>query len=406
MSRIVLGTERLGVLAYPPPYRSWLTISSDPDHTTLDNWQAVHACLWEELGLPFADSFFIEVKNETHPDQVNLMHHAEIVSAHPHDTMHTWGDYVCAPSHTFKRADAEAGLRHLQALACSPRIWTDHAHFEGNLMHRASVPVAPMGRDASGHLYPNHVYSLDLAFAAGVRYVWDGSLIANIWGQDRTLTRRQWYCPAGEAPLSLKRRLLPALDCVLSPLKEYLNPAIFNYARPGNRQYYIKQFADGHSLYAFPRFGRWELADIDGLATQLATQEVDKLLYAQGTAIVFTHLGKRHVRRVAEREHVTAATRAVLANLGEHHRAGHLNLSATADLLDYLVLRDHLRIAGSAVEFAADPIRFPQLSPADLCGKRFGVVARNSHFDVLLNGEPLPCQRIARGNGVFELCFE
>ena len=140
----------IDLLAYPPPYRSWLTLSNDPDCTTWERWQELHELIWERLALPFADSFFLECVNDAIPGQVTVAEHPEILTAHPHDTMHTWGDYTMSKSHLFHRGEAEAGLALLRAQGAAPRIWTDHSNFSGNILHRGESGAIPRIEDASG----------------------------------------------------------------------------------------------------------------------------------------------------------------------------------------------------------------------------------------------------------------
>ena len=47
------------VLDLPHPYKAWLALSSDPDCTLFKDWQELDRVIWKELGLPFADSFFV-----------------------------------------------------------------------------------------------------------------------------------------------------------------------------------------------------------------------------------------------------------------------------------------------------------------------------------------------------------
>lgn len=403
MVRIVTKSQSLGLLAYPPPYRAWIAINSDPDHMTKADWQELHDVIWGDLELPFADTFFVENFNEDHPDQVSLRTDPEILSAHLHDTMHTWGDYVNAPAHTFTRHDAEAGLRRLQELNCRPLVWADHSYFSGNVIHRANLPAMPVTRDASGHPVQNHEYTLDLIYQAGVRYLWDGTIISEHWGQDRAIGRKEWYLGGADNDASLKRRLLPYIDSLISPLHDYVNPNIFNFDPSTNRQYATRRFPDGQSFYVFPRFGKWELADIDGLGTLLAATEVAKLVASEGTSIIYTHLGKRHIDRIDSARHIPDHTHAALSAVAKAFREKHLNVSPTSTLLDYLVLRDNIVIDSRRIEFRSDEIRFPKLCAADLAGHHFGVTAESDSFEVLLNGEVLDVERRPCGNKVYDL---
>ena len=142
-------------MAYPPPARCWLALSNDPDNTTIEAWEELHKTIWSDLELPFEDSLFVANHSDVLPDQVNLESFPKILSAHRHDTIHTWGDYTNSKSHVFTRADAQKCLEILNQHNFAPRVWTDHANFSGNLMHRVSVRPVPRITDASG----NELYS-------------------------------------------------------------------------------------------------------------------------------------------------------------------------------------------------------------------------------------------------------
>ena len=189
--RISHSSQSVAILAYPPPYQAWFTISNDPDHTSYDRWQQLHQLIWEELQLPLADSFFITNYNQL-SEQASLKANPDMAQAHAYDTMHTWGDYMFAQEKNFTRDDAEAGKALLKEQNISPLIWTDHAKFAGNMRHNNILGSVKTIRDTAGYEYANQYYSLDYVYDIGVRYVWDGELTP-IVGQDRILNKKDWY---------------------------------------------------------------------------------------------------------------------------------------------------------------------------------------------------------------------
>src|SRR5262245_28720540 len=118
-----------GLLSLPPPYRCWVAISNDPDGTTMREWEQLHELLWQKLALPIADSFFLFNYSERYPDQVSVDEHPQILAAHPHDTMHTWGDFCDTSKKAFSRRDAERGVELLRRHEAKPKVWVDHASF-------------------------------------------------------------------------------------------------------------------------------------------------------------------------------------------------------------------------------------------------------------------------------------
>lgn len=396
MSRILHRTKELALLAYPAPYKCWLTLSSDPDLTFLDNWREVHSLIWEELSLPFADSLFIINRNEQLPGQVCLAEFPECIGAHPHDTIHTWGDFILSGSYRFTRRDALQAVDLLKQNAITPRVWTDHSNFIGNLRHRAHVSASPTIVDTAGQVYDNDLYTLDLAESAGIRYVWDGILSRGPIGQDRPLNRREWYRESALRHGRTTRSAIAAADFVSTRLAQFRNPKVFNYSRDGNRQYIPHEFPDGTKMYCFRRFGSWRLGDIDGLSEILRPETINRLIKSEGTMILYTHLGKRNNMKATRDSHIPQATGDTLTSLAEHYHAGRINLSSTSKLLDYLVLRDHAELRGNQLHFCPDDIRFPSLGRDDLSGHEFGLRLRSGPIRIVCNDVPIEDYELKR----------
>lgn len=398
---LVSAGRKLGLLAVPPPYRSWLTISNDPDFTTIERWRQLHQLIWEELQLPFADAFFISNHNETLPEQVNVQDYPEILQAHPHDTMHTWGDFQDCRSHRFCREDAVQGCEILRHHDIVPRVWTDHSNFSGNLIHRASRKAVPVSVDSSGHEYPNFEYMLDLVRAAGVRYIWDGKLTKTI-GQDRHVSLLEWYTARSSNRWISHARAVA--DLVAKPLWKVVDARAFDYVPVNNRQYEPHSFPDGQTFYRFARFGQWPHADIDGLSKVLARDFIDRLLTIGGTCVVYTHLGKPRADRVDDPQHVPPSTVQALEYLALLYRQQDLMLSGTARLIDYLVLRDHV-VVGDRIDFRPDGVRFETLTPTDLAGFSFGVQSDSGNIEVSCLGVPTPCRIEQFGKRIYCITF-
>ena len=381
-----MRTERNGLLQFPSPYRCWLAISNDPDGTTRPAWEQLHSLIWDRLELPISDSFFLYNVSERYPDQVSVDAYPDIISAHPHDTMHTWGDFCDARQREFGRDDAEKGLRLMREHGMRPLVWIDHSNFAGNLLHNPVVPAQPILEDRSGRSCENFTYSLDLIEQAGVRYLWDGDL-TRIVGQDRHVGRREWYTQPGTP--SQHPRLWAAMDIVGRPIWRRVHAGAFDYDARANDQYAIQSFPDGRTLYRFRRFGEWSHANIDGLARSIDGERLDELARMGGTMIVYTHLGKHAGGLETPEAHIPAATAAALEGLAARYRDGTVMVSGVARMLDYLVLRDAAVFEQGCVDFRADGIRFDKLLPADLSGFAFGVASGDSKLPVRCEGIPI-----------------
>jgi hypothetical protein len=362
---------KVHILAIPPPYRAWLTISSDPDNTVLRDWRELHSYIWDELALPFGDALFVRSHNCNLPGQVNLHDNPEIADGHYHDTLHGWGDYVHARTRGFDREDAVAAISLLHSHNLTPRVWVDHSTHPQNMLHNSKGGSTPEHVDGSGHVYKSFTYTLDLAAELGIRYLWDGRL-TSILGQDTPISPRAWYS-RGKSSAALTSFLL--LWHWLSRV-DFMpwGRSLVTYDVNVNRQYYAHEFADGRTLYCFRRYGTWRDADIDGLAKLISPRNIDDLLSRQGTCIVYSHLGKRRAARNEDELHIPPETRATLKNLQRKYEEKILRLTPVSTLLDYLVIRDNIAISpnGDYLDFRPDLIRFPKLELSDLAGHDFG----------------------------------
>ena len=393
------------VRAYPYPFKAWVALSSDPDNTTIADWKELDQVIWKDLGLPFADSLFLRSFNQNLPDQVSVERYPEILSAHPHDTIHTWGDYVWSGKRGFDRSDAVEGVELLRRLGTVPRVWVDHSIFMGNMLHNHRYGALPEFKDAAGYTYPNPVYSLDLVHEAGVRYLWDGT-ITPVLGQDR--------------PLSLvanhRARNPSMLRAVVSMGKYSVGQATgagsaFRSQFPGNSAYRPHRFPDGRTFYVFQRHGKWSLADIDGLGEHLAPTRLSELERTGGVCIAYTHLGKRPASKATDPHHIPERTRSALLHLKERWTANGIKLSSVSELLDQLVIRDKIEIdePNRTIRFVPDGIAFQKMGQAELAGRRFSfkpLSVPSSDLKLMGSNGSLSAERVEHGEDGFSLIFD
>jgi len=362
-------TKDPALRSYPFPYTAWLVLSNDPDNTLYADWQELDRVIWNEIGLPFADSLFFRSYNKNLPDQVDLFGHPEILNKHPHDTIHTWGDYLFGGSRGFERDDAVRLVDQAKTLHFKPRVWVDHSTFAGNLLHHHPYGSMPEINDASGHKYPNPLYSLDLIQEIGVRYIWDGTIIPTL-GQDRPLP---WLTYHLERTGSRKQAVV---NLAKHKVGEVMGVgAGFRAQFKDNAAYRPHRFPDGRMFYTFQRHGQWQKADIDGLGDILAPSRIDRLIATGGVCIAYTHLGKRPAGRMGDRQHIPNRTRQGLQHLRERHIERKVMLSPLSHLLDYLVLRDNITVdlKNKGILFHADGIAFSSVDQKTLAGHTFSI---------------------------------
>ena len=382
---------------YPYPYKAWLTISNDPDNTDMKIWKELDDLIFRRLRLPWANSIFLSSHNLNLPEQVNLADHPEI-AAQPADTIHTWGDFVHGGARGFSREDALAGMALLEHHGIRPLVWVDHSRFTGNLLHGNSWGSRPVHKDSSGITYKVHEYTLDLIDQTGIRYIWDGGL-TEVIGQDRT--RSIWDQQPG------KSRVRSLLTGIRQKISEKVTTMRKGPSKKSNEIYFTHLFPDGRTLYCFQRYGKWRNADIVGLSRQISTATVDTLIRNQGVMVAYTHLGKKNPELKGDR-HVPDETLKCLEHVRKRMDDGLLNFSSLSDLLDYLVIRDHMVIDGHVVDFRTDGIRFSPMKPEDLFRHSFSLegVADHKSVDIRLDGQPLPQAKVQPdADGVCTITF-
>ena len=389
------------ILKYPYPYKAWLSIANDPDNTLLKDWRELDQLIWKELELPLANSLFVRSFNRNLPGQVNLSDHPEIAEQ-PHDTIHTWGDYMHAGARGFERADALEAIELLRSHGIHPRVWIDHAQFLGNLLHHHSLGATPELKDMSGHAYPVLQYTLDLIEGIGIKYIWDGQVV-ELLGQDRPLRPYPYFREVSTSEWKAAGKY------ALHVVAQRSAPARFGEIKvPRNEQYYPHRFPDGRSLYCFRRYGTWKDADIYGIQRLIAPENIRRLLALNASSIVYTHLGKRPADKLHLDHHIPEPTRAAFQGLARRYKDKELMISPVSDMLDHFVLRDHVRILSHRIEFRADGIRFDRITPADLAGKKFSFTTQGldpTRTSIAADGAEVAYDLVRENERVFSIQF-
>lgn len=381
---------------YPHPYRSWLTISNDPDVTDIETWHAWNDFLFHELKLPWANAVFLFSFNKNLPGQVSLNEYPEI-AGQPIDALHTWGDFVHAAEVGFSREYAEKGLDMLERHGIRPRVWVDHSRFTGNMLHNNTWGSVPSYKDSAGLEYTVFEYSLDLVEKAGIRYIWDGNL-TQVVGQDRD------HSVMDRFPDS------PPVKRVLQSIREVLRSRFQmrrrNSAKGGNSAYFKHRFPDGRKFYCFRRYGKWRDADILGLSKVISQGNIDRLIQNRGVMVAYTHLGKINLSYKGPGI-IPVETQECLRYVRRKMDEGLLKFSSLSHLLDYLVLRDHVELDGYRVRFKSDGIRFKTLNLESLSGFEFTLsgVDKPEKITVSADGADVPFKIVENGPGLVTLTF-
>jgi hypothetical protein len=388
-SRIIKGNRNFGLLAYPAPYRAWLSMLSDPDNMTRENWLELKTLIYDELKLPFAENIFIRSVNDNFPDQLNLENCPEIAKECPIDSIHTWGDYVHSSTVAFSRHQAFEAIQLLRNAGIQPRIWVDHSSFIGNIFHKSRVRNVPKYQDHSGIWHEVPSYTTDLIAEVGIRYLWDGSVIEHTIGQDRPISRLSHYV---QLKGSLKGLFWTIADLIGRPLWKIFGSTAFDYHSNKNNAYQVRKLEDGSQFYAFPRYGNWIDSDIDGLYKILNDAYFEQLINNGGTSIIYMHLGKRNGFLPPREKHIPQNAHQSLQKLATYFNDGKIKVSPTNQLLDYLLIRDNVNLdqANHHIQFKSDSLRFNPLTINTLQNFEFSIQTTTPQkIKVTLDGSTL-----------------
>jgi hypothetical protein len=322
----------------PYPFRAALAICSDIDGTaTCEKFLAIQEFLNTEretalgpgLGLEIGNSFFPYSADDSfayfssRPQDRETLR--RFIRAGYVDCLHSYGDGACS------RDDALRALEQLERDGCCLDTWVDHDRAPSNL-----------GRDVTaglGDVPGAPIYHADAMLQYGVRFAWMGR-VSSIVGHERPLSAGSFLhlYDAAHPFHSLRHTGRELVKTVL--------------ARLGNRKFAIHahngllrvaSLRDGGQLYEFKRANNhWRgtsYALSDNLAYVLSRRTLARLLDVEGCMIVYTHLG----RGPESPPYLSPEARAALHGLAAEYRAGHIYVTTTSRLLNYLLTWRHLR---------------------------------------------------------------
>lgn len=359
------------VRKYPYPYRSALTICSDLDFVTPEDFLRIHEFLnttrptsmGQGVGLEIGDSFWMYSAQPDEAGRFSYFHGLEPVEspwagmirdflrAGYLDCLHTYGDF----SHYggFRRAMAEQAVAALRDQGVQVPVWTNHGdrHNFQTLGESYSLGDVREWQSANGDRFAAAEYHLDLTKTLGVRFIWRSSDLTQVWGQDR---------PLGPADvLAWERLRLPWTH--LRWLGRQLQQGI------GSANALLKpvRLRDGSSLLAFARYGRFSQDRADDLEHLLSQPRLDRLISDGAVAVLFTHLGKR-LRR--EDPLVPPGAQAGLRRLAREVSDGRIFVTTTSRLLTCCHIRRELKFAMTEHDEWIQLSIGPGFEPAELAG--------------------------------------
>jgi hypothetical protein len=314
-----------------------------------------------------------------------LMHSGHV------DAVHSWGDLAT------ERRHAERSLAELERHACRLAVWIDHSKAPSNF--------GPDIMRGTGDVPGSPAYHADLTLAYGIRYVWRGRT-TGLTGQGVPV-RYGSFAPIfrGRHPLASTRTALKeAIKVLLGRLghprwelhgaNEICRPCML---RDGQRAW---EFLRTNSSWAGPGAS----ATAAGIEGVLTPRMLDRLVASQGTAILYTHLGKIRDRG----RPFGPATERTFRHLASLRDEGKVLVTTTQRLLRYHTVRAGLRLESAVqgdkvvVTFTSvdDPVTGPRVpNSADLDGLTLTLPTMQPVEIHLADGTPLPRPTVQRNAG-------
>jgi len=369
---------KIKLLKYPYPFKAWLVLSNDPDHTTIDRWDKLNEFIWNELKLPFSDSLFVNSYSDNVPDQVNLRKHGNKILGHYYDTMHTWGDYVYSSSKIFKREDAIESALLLKKYSIKPVVWVDHSSFVGNFIANNGVGAHKYLHDAAGYSYKNIAYSFDIAYGLGVRYLWDGNLAQSLKVKPSVFRKKSWFNVITDFLFLQVRRLCSVLFSIKLERD--------NHAELYSNCLRIAHIENDKEVYCFRRYGTWKDAHVEGIEKVINETSLKKIVDKESAIVFYTHLGKRKADLYNQEYIIPEKTKETFVLLKKYYEDKLINLSPLSLLLDYIVIKDNIEIDSkrNIINFKSDGIRYTLLTIGDLLEHSFSFVVSKGFKKELL----------------------
>jgi len=414
--------EKIKLRKFPYPYHAALSISSDIDGTSLNNFISIHKFLntdqetemGEGLGLPIGNSFWMY-------DRPNLTNSAfsyfknlkgkeskaapiirDFIQAGILDVMHSYGNF--ATMGDFSRKLAVEAIEELQKHNLKISVWTNHGGMESThnigalSWGKGDIPTHE-DNGTSGEL---DCYHSDLLIDYGIRFYWDCEVsLTSLVGQDSPVyfSEAYWRSPLYSG-FKLKTK---------SIIKGYLSFADLLYYKFRRKHFVpwqpfdfqnnliqVDQLRDGNILFKFKRYGHGKLDWSDHFNFLLNDRVLDHLIKKQGYLILYIHLGDQ--KRKKDATPLPFETIQKLHQVAELYHSGKIWVGTTSRLLNYNFIHKYLKWSAISIESQYQikierlnaSVPAYNLSQDDLSGLTF-ICPNDKDVSVFFNEQKIPC---------------
>ncbi|NOZ61808.1 MAG: hypothetical protein GXO74_09010 [Calditrichaeota bacterium] len=409
--------NRFRLLDLPFPFQAALSICSDIDGTSWDDFLSIHKFLNSDkttplgngLKLPVGDSFWF-YDNPSYPNaafsyfkpdkitpsefapQIRLLIRAGIL-----DVMHSYGNFVSEDE--FSRELAARALEEIDRHHLKIDVWTNH----GGAESVQNIGAATLGK---GDLPDenNRYYHSDLLIDFGVKFYWDSEQsLTPVVGQDR---KASWADYFANNPLHFSRRekTKALLKGVLSFIPDFAkdillrNRVIIPDKKSGNDLFEVDALRDNRKIFKIRRFGSGKHDWSDDLPKLLNDKVLEKLLRSRGKMIVYVHMGDR--REKSDEFPLSQETVNRFKQIADLFHREILWVATTRQLLTFSLVKKYLTwtveeneyhylIKINGMKKAGIPF---ELSPKDLQGISFSL-PDNKEGKLIFKGKELALKR-------------
>ncbi len=414
--------DKIKLRKFPYPYQAALTICSDIDGTSWDNFIAIHKFLntnqqtemGQGLELPIGDSFWMY-------DRTNLSDSAfsyfadfngkesktapvmrDFIRTGILDVIHSYGNF--ATMGDFSRKLAILAIEELVKYNLKIKAWTNHGGIEsfqniGSLSWgKGDLPT----HEGNGTGEGLDCYHSDLLIDYGIQFYWDcEESLTSLVGQDAPVhfSEAYWSSPLylgfKMKTKSIIKGSLSFADC----LYYRFNKKHFIPWQPFDFQNYLIQMdelRDGNILFKFKRFGHGKLDWADDLNFLLNEKVINHLIRKQGYLIAYIHLGDQKLK--TNPLPLPELTIQKLRQIAELYHSGKVWIETTSRLLTYNWIYHHLKWAVKEtetkyhiqIEGLKTDLPVHDLSIEDLLGLTFKAPA-NKEVSIFLKDRSIPC---------------
>jgi hypothetical protein len=441
----------VSVRRYPFPYVAALTVSNDLDSMTRPAFEDWHGFVngrrptryGDGLGLEIGDSMWVWGTQSSFPslhrqppqeypreDSADLDRVVELGRLGWLDTMHSltgWDSPVTpraglpGPEHAnpphlrVTRGDARYALDRLNDLGIKPPLYVNHSCAITNIA--AEWPWLQHADE------PEHEsYCLDLLKQFGFRFFWqDVAVDGDRFPGDPKfgdfldfLSKFHLRCAVARFDwerwlMSRTRDETGGLVGAMIELPEDSGQRRAKLAGYFNRTFFKARAGDGTDIFIFKRFNGVDTPSASNFAAQVTSSRLDMLERGGGTVIVYNHFGNwSMLGRGRTRRDLTRTTNSAVFDehgvacwqeIAERHRAGRLFVATSARLLDYLWLRESLKLSTAKTDdkwivtlhgLECDVLGRRAISPDDLNGLSFLVPQTAPDIVVTIAGRRAP----------------